>query len=244
MNRNDTMKNGSALIDDVNAAIRDNPLAAGLIGLGAAWFLFGGARSVMPAMESVASAGRKPMQAASEGLKAANDVAADLASDASDAAKAGLRSVADGARSGWSHAADAASEQTSRLKDYAGTASQTVINGSGKFLGSAQDNLRSAFERQPLLMGIAGAAVGAALASAFPRSTLEEEWLGEASGAARRKAMDVASEAGAVAQRVADEVSSEAQAQGLTAENARSVLDASRQKLSAVSSAATAAFKG
>jgi hypothetical protein len=243
MNKNDMMKSSSALVDDVNAAIRDNPLAAGLIGLGAAWFLFGGARSMMPGMESVTNAGRKPVQAVSDGLKAATDVTANIVSDASDAAKSGLRSVADGANSGLSHAATVASEQASRLKDYAGSASQTVMNSSGEFLGNAQDNLRSAFERQPLLMGIAGAAVGVALASAFPRSKLEVEWLGEASGTARRKAMDIASEAGAVAQRVADEVSSEAQAQGLTASDAKNAWTAARDKVSAVGMAATDALK-
>lgn len=243
MKTNSMMKDRPALLDDVNTAIRDNPLAAGLIGLGAAWFLFGGARSMMPSMVGVANAARKPTDAATEGFKAASTAASDIVSSASETLSSGVRAVADTASGGLSQVTNGASEQASRLKDYAGSASQTLKDSSGELLGTAQDNLRAAFERQPLLIGLAGAAVGLALASAFPRSKLEEEWMGGTSDEARRKASEFASEAGAVARRVIDEVSNEAQAQGLTGATVSDAVSASREKLSAVGSAATSAFK-
>ena len=44
MNFKDELDRAGPIVDRVNAAIRDNPLAAGLIGAGVAWMLMGGAK--------------------------------------------------------------------------------------------------------------------------------------------------------------------------------------------------------
>ncbi len=189
MNTQDLKTQGSALLDDVNAAVRENPVAAGLIGLGAAWFLFGGARSMlpnsmMPSMDSVAAAGRRSAQAVTDNARSVGATAMKVAQDASDAATTGARSIADQAKDGFAEVASQTSQRAEEMKDYASDASQKFMNTSSDLLGQTQANLRDAFERQPLLIGVIGAAVGIGIASAFPRTRLETEWMGDASASA------------------------------------------------------------
>jgi hypothetical protein len=243
MNNQDLKTKGSALLDDVNTAVRENPVAAGLIGLGAAWLLFGGARSMMPgslmpSMDTVASAGRRSAQAVTDNVKSVGASAMKVAHDAGDAATTGVRSVADQAKDGYAEIASQTSQRAGELKDYASDASRQFMNTSSDLFGQTQANLRDAFERQPLLIGVLGATVGIGIASAFPRTRLETEWLGDASASARKTAETLATEAGNVAKRVSDAVSSEAQAQGLTTDGLKDATRSTREKLSAVGAAA------
>jgi hypothetical protein len=48
-------------------------------------------------------------------------------------------------------------------------------------LTKAQSSLAELLDRQPLVLGVIGLAIGAAVAGAFRASELENEWLGEAS---------------------------------------------------------------
>src|SRR4051812_32027040 len=54
------------MVDQLNAAIRENPLAAGLIGAGVAWMLFGGSKGLRAAASVATNAG------SSAGTAAAN----------------------------------------------------------------------------------------------------------------------------------------------------------------------------
>jgi len=45
----------------------------------------------------------------------------------------------------------------------------------------AQSSLAEVLERQPLVLGVVGLAIGAAVAGAFQSSDLENEWIGELS---------------------------------------------------------------
>jgi hypothetical protein len=244
MNTQEFKSQGSALLDDVNAAVRDNPVAAGLIGLGAAWFLFGGARSMiptslMPNMDTVSAAGRRSAQALTDNVKSTRASAMKVAQNTSEAATTGARSIAEQAKEGFAEIASLTSRRAGDLKDYASDASQEVMSTSSDLLGQTQTNLRDAFERQPLLLGILGAAVGLGIASAFPRTRIETELLGEASATARQTAETLATEAGDVARRVTDAVVDEAQAQGLTTDGLKEATRATRDKLNAVGLAAT-----
>src|SRR5215213_7134999 len=90
----DELDRAGPVVDRLNAAIRDNPLAAGLIGAGIAWMLMGGAKG-FGAMAGAAkdAAGMAASAAATAGgavaggvTKAASATAAGLKSAASDAA--------------------------------------------------------------------------------------------------------------------------------------------------------------
>jgi hypothetical protein len=62
-----------------------------------------------------------------------------------------------------------------------------------------QSTLADLLERQPLVLGVMGAAIGAALAGAFRTSEIENEWLGEISDEVKA---DLEIRAGAVSQSI------------------------------------------
>jgi hypothetical protein len=62
-----------------------------------------------------------------------------------------------------------------------------------------QSSVSGALERQPLLLGVIGVAVGAVLAGAFSTSDLENEWVGELSDNVKE---DLNARAGAVSRSV------------------------------------------
>src|SRR4029079_8025005 len=86
----DEIDKAGAVVDRLNAAIRDNPLAAGLIGAGVAWMLFGGAKGfgVMAGVakgaavktgSAVAAAGNTMARAGSAVAGGVKNAASDLA---------------------------------------------------------------------------------------------------------------------------------------------------------------------
>ena len=83
MSMKDEINRPDPCLDRVNAAIRDNPLAAGLIGAGVAWMLFGGTKgfgvmagvakgAAVKAGSAVAAAGNTSGQRQQGGIAAAS----------------------------------------------------------------------------------------------------------------------------------------------------------------------------
>ena len=66
-------------------------------------------------------------------------------------------------------------------------------------LRQAQSSLSDLLERQPLVLGAVGLAIGATVAGALTKSSLEDEWVGELSDALKA---DLKERAGAVSQSV------------------------------------------
>ena len=63
-----------------------------------------------------------------------------------------------------------------------------AIASSGREYGVAiQSRLSQSLERQPLLLGAIGLAIGAGIASTFATTEVETEWMGEQGAAAREK---------------------------------------------------------
>src|SRR6187549_3904100 len=80
------------IVDRLNAAIRENPLAAGLIGAGVAWMLFGGAKGFGAVAGAAKGAAGK---AGSAAASAGNAMASGLTKAASTAAS-GLKDSVSG----------------------------------------------------------------------------------------------------------------------------------------------------
>ena len=222
-----------SFFDDLGRAVQANPVPAALIGMGALWMLMGGGRTtaaaallsggaaraadtLAPAAAAVSSGASRLAEGVSGLASSATESISELASGAKRMAdetfETAGEAVADGAQRLTSTAAGAGS----RLSEHAGSAAQ----GATAFAGAVQGNLAETFERQPLLVGVVGLAIGAAIAGAFPKTRFEEEMVGEQAGAVKDKVQALASEQaenlGNIANRTLDAVKQEAQVQGLT----------------------------
>jgi len=242
-----------SFFDDLGRAVRDNPVPAALIGMGAMWMLMGGGRTTAAAALVSSGAGRvadtlAPVgSAASSGASRMADGLSELASSAKNAAgqafSAAGEAVAGGAKRFTSAAADTASTLTSTATDTASAAGEQMAsagNGATALARSVRSNLTETFERQPLLVGFIGIAVGAAIATAFPKTRLEEEMIGEQAGALKEKVgtfvSDQAQSLGDAATRAVDAVKEETKTQGLTP-------SALKEQVSAVGKKAAAAAR-
>jgi hypothetical protein len=114
--------------------------------------------------------------------------------------------VTESTRGATSAASDALSGMTDNIKDRVEggvTYAQENIGKLGHSLpgkeafANVQSSLAEMFERQPLVLGIVGLAIGAAVAGGFRTSDLENEWVGELSDDLKA---DLGTRAGAVSQ--------------------------------------------
>jgi hypothetical protein len=209
---------GSDFIQDLNEAVRKNPLSAALIGMGVLW-LFTGSRPVGAARDFVRNTSL--------------DRVPDAAGNAFDAARSTLRSGADaiGEHAGSVKGAvrDSAIDAFDNARRYADTASEyvTSVPGTGaKIFDTVRSNLSDVFRAQPLALGALGLAIGAGIAAALPATELEADYFGETSDTVKAKATEFAVEqtnrARTVAGNVMEAATEEALKQGLTVEGAKS----------------------
>jgi hypothetical protein len=232
-------KNAVRLIDRVNDAVRENPIAAGLIGVGLFMTFFGNAK--LPALagklpgavksaagavgDTVASGGR----AVSGGLSAAGGAVADAASNLSEKAstavkeKLGAENLAE--HGNW--AGEAITRGTEQLRDNAASAARRGMDAGIALQGKLADTLA----RQPLLLGAIGLAVGAGMASALPATDTERELVGEQASALRGEVQDRANQ-------VISDVKDAAAAQGFTTTAAKDALQEIARKTQSVAGAA------
>ena len=149
---------------------------------------------------------------AANGVSGAAHSAADAASRAggyaADAARRGGRYAGSAARGAGAYASDAG--------QYAADTGRRVGRGAERAAYRARDGLMDAVEREPLIVGAIGLALGAALGAMLPSTRYEDETFGktrddladEAMRTARRgyeEAKDVAAESYAAARSTADE---------------------------------------
>lgn len=178
--------------DSLIGAVRDNPVAAALIGGGALWLLVGDeklknvARSATAAASPVAEMGTAKMRAMSGGL---HDMVAPPT--APDMDHQGSLHFGEMLRDARKSASDALSGAGDQIRDRLDESVAYTRESFGKLsnplpgqetLTKTQSLLVEVFERQPLVLGAIGLAIGAAVAGAFRTSDLENDWIGELSG--------------------------------------------------------------
>ena len=205
-------------VEALKAAARENPLAAGLIAGGALWLLIGNDR-LKGAVSSAAAAASSTVDLGSRNLRAAGSKfettsapptvpemdgqsriqetfrqARSTASDAMSGAVDQISGVADSMRDrldeGVAYARENFSKMSSPLPDR-------------DTLERARSSLSDVFERQPLVLGAIGLAIGAAVAGAFQTSEIENELVGELSDTVKE---DLSTRSEAVAQNVREGV--------------------------------------
>jgi hypothetical protein len=111
-----------------------------------------------------------------------------------------------------SKVSDAAGRYASAVSDYADDARTAVVEQSGRLAEQAQSTVERIVREQPLAVAFAGLAAGAAVAAAFPATSIERRTLGpagerlsEAAESAREKLGEAASAAGERLKDVAEE---------------------------------------
>jgi hypothetical protein len=234
------------VVDRVNDAIRDNPLAAGLIGAGVAWMLFGGAKG----FSGMAQAAQGAAITAGGVLSSAGAAAADgVMAAGSQAVKAGRTAASEAAEAASKIAGSVASivpDMSDTGTDYYdGATPQSAVSGrigsaaaTGREYGAAiQSRLSESLERQPLLLGAIGLAIGAGVASTFSTTKIEGELVGEHGTAAREKLQGLAQEAKQRAEQVVSDVREEANRQGLTPEAVKNAAANIGEKVKSVAEA-------
>jgi hypothetical protein len=195
----------SNFLDNLKEAVRENPLSAALIGGGALWLLIGNERLKNAAASVTATA------------PALADIGAHLRSSAPRFTNSpptapeidhGLQDDGHRLREATSAASEAASGAANAIKDRFGegvTYARESLSKAAEALppqetlAKVQSSLSDLLERQPLVLGAIGLAVGVAVASAFTASDLENEWVGEVSDRVKE---DLKARAGAVSHSV------------------------------------------
>jgi Protein of unknown function (DUF3618) len=147
----DSIRNNGVVGTNVGEAVRANGLPLALIGAGVIWLL---ARNLAPT--ETASGAAESREPGAEGSGA-------WVHQAAGAARGALRSVR--------HTGGEMLERVGHYTEYTDQAKQQARHVGG--------SLRSAFERNPLLIGVIGAISGAALALLLPATNREQEWLGK-----------------------------------------------------------------
>jgi hypothetical protein len=177
----------TGFFDSLVAAAVENPVAAALIGGGALWLLTGdeklksAARSVTAAASPMIDIGARNLPSAASGLQrtAAPPMAPEMNHEGSFQVGETLRDAGSAASGTMSGAAAGEPRQAREA------------------LTKAQSSLAEVFERQPLILGVVGLAVGAAIAGVFRTFDLENELVGELSDDVKA---DLNTRAGAVSQ--------------------------------------------
>lgn len=249
--------------DFVNAlqnAVRENPISAALIGMGVLWMFMGGSSTSLFGGGGRKSIFRTAAQGAEEVSGAVRDTAARLGSTVSDATNAAAETashIASGVRGASKAVGDAASRSAGQAVDAAASAYDTTVNAASsaaetvssatknaahrvqetgtKWGSTVQQNIADTFERQPLLLGAVGLAIGAGIAASLPTTETEKTVMGEASDFVRETVMDKAAQV----KKMANAALQEAAAQGFTSEAAGEVLQTIGEKVVSVAQGAT-----
>jgi hypothetical protein len=201
-------------IDSLTAAARENPLAAALIGGGALWLLVGSdklknaAGSVTSAAAPLADLGARAQRSAASSWEDWEDAYGSMRKRASaiqDEASRGINETVRNARTAASDAMSGAAETVGERFEEGVAGARDIVDRLGRALPrketfmQAQSSLSDLLERQPLVLGAVGLAIGATVAGALSRSGVEDEWVGNLSDSLKA---DLKERAGAVSQSV------------------------------------------
>jgi hypothetical protein len=247
------VESGSDFLTSLQNAVRENPVSAALIGMGVFWMfmggsgvsLFGGGGRKSMFGTTVQGAGQFAGAARNFGMSIGDNVnqarqatmqpawqAGSAAAGAmGDAASGTAARATDAAVSGYQAGAEMASRTAAAMTNATAAAGSALQETAAKWSTGVQGTLSNVFERQPLLLGAVGLAIGAVIAASLPTSEAEKQMMGEASDRLRDKVSEKTSEIAGQMKQMADAALDEAKAQGITPEKVGETLQALGNKV-------------
>jgi hypothetical protein len=232
-------------VNALQDAVRENPISAALVGMGVLWMFMGGSNTTLfggggrksifrTAVLGAEQVGHAVRDNVGSSVGRAADVAAGTASQVADAVRQATAAAGDVASRTVGQAADSVSSAYDATTDVTSRAAEKISNATITATMALQNtgakwgtNLSDLFDRQPLLLGAVGLAIGAGIASSIPMTEAEKKVMGETSDFVR----DTVSEKVAQVKDMADVALLEAKAQGLTPEAAGKALHTLGERL-------------
>jgi hypothetical protein len=215
----------------------------------------GGTERVSQAADQVNETANRVGATLASGSDSLKDKAASLGASAADQADDLKDRTIRAAGSAASSLQDIASDAASSARRAAGTAADAGLNAvktardtASDLTGRAGKTLLETIEQNPLVVAGVGLLVGGLIASALPRSDIEEGLMGDASGSVKRRAQAAASQgidaAKDAAGDVYDKAARQAEAEGLTPDAlGKTAQDIGQRVRRVAESAVTTAFE-
>jgi hypothetical protein len=219
------------LLTNLKDQVRDNPLALAMVGSGLAWLMMGSgkAHSRSPSPTNYHPSGRPVNTGASGASRVATAYSAGESGVGSSTGDrvSGVRAAAGDAASQASDVVHAATDfMAATMHDARDAVSESfthAVDAGADYGARAKNTFLDALEREPLVIGALGVAVGAAIGAMLPTTRTEQEYLGSASTKARHTAESALADGVDKAREVAKDVYSaardEADRQGFTSKD-------------------------
>lgn len=199
-------ENGGLFGRNLMEQVRDNPLPALLAGIGLTWLMtardsgpsasrIGSSfNTVRGGLAGAASRGGDGAGSAADSVRGSAGAARERMAGASGAAKDRVSGASDEARERLHGARNAAGARMGAARERAGAAYSGASERAGEMYDRAGDSLRTAggYARDnPLMLGMAAAAIGVVAAAMMPRTRTEEEYYEPMRERVRDQARDV-----------------------------------------------------
>lgn len=185
MNTSGESNQAGPVLDRLNAAVRENPVAAGLIGAGIAWMFFGGGRRFGKAVGVVSAAAGQTGSAISSAGGALANSAAQAGASVKEAASTVMSSSASLVPDDPFPDTDKAWKGVGQVKSVLTDGMATAARSSREYGSVMQSKFSESMQQQPLLLGAIGLVLGAGIASTFATTEFEHKLMGEQSASTR-----------------------------------------------------------
>ncbi|MER8886611.1 hypothetical protein [Mesorhizobium sp. M0816] len=185
---------GAAMLSNLKAQVRDNPLPLTLVGAGLAWLMLGKGTSLDSsapgAYRSRPSGGSRNFSDRQSFGEGWHESSSEYNGPESEAAGGGsmLSDAADSVASVAGGATEAVADLASGAREKLRSTGGQVASGVSDATAQARESALDLFQREPLAMAAVGLAVGTAIGVMLPHTASEDEQLGRYSDELRESA--------------------------------------------------------
>jgi cell division septum initiation protein DivIVA len=130
---------------------------------------------------------RDAAQGAGDAARSAADSASSAYQATADAASSAYHTATDAASSAYRTAADTTADATNRVVDTTRQTADRVLRASRGGMQSVAECYTYLRSEQPLVLGAIAIVAGAAIGALLPTTRAENEWVGDASAAAKER---------------------------------------------------------